>query len=112
MVKSGASEFRGSYYSHGKQFIEKLPIKKIDFTNGNELEKYEKVLKIVRNLINTTAQFGAEKNSARKKILYRKLGTLYNQLISLINDLYQISDEEFTTVVNDEMLTVVIGEDE
>lgn len=37
MVKSGASEFRGSYYSHGKQFIEKLPIKKIDFTNKQVL---------------------------------------------------------------------------
>jgi len=112
MVKSGASEFRGSYYSHGKQFIEKLPIKKIDFTNTDELEKYEKVLKIVRNLINTTAQFRAEKNSTRKKILDRKLGTLFSQLISVINDLYQISDEEFATVINDEMLTVAIGEDE
>lgn len=31
IVKAGASEFRGDYYSHGKQFIENLPIKKIDF---------------------------------------------------------------------------------
>jgi hypothetical protein len=112
MVKAGASEFRGSYYSHGKQFIEKLPIKKIDFTNKDELEKYEDILRIVRNLISTTAQFKAEKNSTRKKVLDRKLGTLFGQLIKLINDLYQISDEEFATVVNDEMLTVAIGDDE
>lgn len=112
MVKAGASEFRGSYYSHGKQFIEKLPIKKIDFSNEDEVEKYEKVIKIVRNLISTTAQSKAEKNSARKKVLDRKLGTLSNQLIKVINDLYRISDEEFATVLNDEMLAVAIGEDE
>ncbi|KJS22866.1 MAG: endonuclease [Clostridiaceae bacterium BRH_c20a] len=112
MVKSGASEFRGSYYSHGKQFIEKLPIKKIDFANADEVEKYEKILRIVRNLINTTAQFNAEKNSSRKKVLDRKLGTLFNQLIGVINSLYQISHEEFVTVMNDEMLSVAIGEDE
>ena len=112
MVKSGASEFRGSYYSHGKQFIEKLPIKKIDFTSKNELEKYEKVVKIVRNLINTTARYKAEKNGSRKKILARKLRTLFTQLVNVINDLYQISDEEFETVMNDEMLTGAIGEDE
>ena len=112
MVKSGASEFRGSYYSHGKQFIEKLPIKKIDFTNKYESEKYEKIIKIVRNLISTTAQYKAEKNSTRKKVLDRKLGTLFSQLVKVINDLYQISDEEFETVMNDEMLTVTIGYDE
>lgn len=111
MVKSGASVFRGSYYSHGKQFIEKLPVKKIDFTNEDELEKYEKVLKIVTNLIKTTAQFRAEKNSTRRKILDRKLGTLFNQLINVINILYHISDAEFATVINDEILTGTIGED-
>jgi len=112
MVKAGASEFRGSYYSHGKQFVEKLPIRKIDFANEDEVEMYETILKIVRNLINTTAQFEAEKNGTRKKILDRKLGTLFNQLISVINKLYEISDKEFATVINDEMLNVSIGEDE
>jgi len=112
MVKAGASEFRGSYYSHGKQFMLNLPIRKIDFSNQDDVKSYNQVVKIVRNLIKTTAQFKAEKNSTRKKVLDRKLGTLFGQLIKLINDLYQISDEEFATVMNDEMLTVAIGDDE
>ncbi len=112
MVKAGASEFRGSYYSHGKQFMLNLPIRKIDSSNQDDTKKYNEVVKIVRNLIKTTAQFKAEKNSTRKKVLDRKLGTLFGQLIKLINDLYQISDEEFATVMNDEMLTVAIGDDE
>lgn len=112
MVKAGASEFRGSYYSHGKQFIEKLPIKKIDFSNKDELEKYKNVVKIVGNLISTTSQSKAEKNSVRKKVLDRKLGTLFGQLVKVINELYQISDEEFATVLTDEMLTNAVGEDE
>jgi len=89
-----------------------LPIRKIDFSNQDDVKSYNQVVKIVRNLIKTTAQFKAEKNSTRKKVLDRKLGTLFGQLIKLINDLYQISDEEFATVMNDEMLTVAIGDDE
>lgn len=112
IVKSGASEFRGAYYSHGKQFVEKLPIKKIDFTNEDETEKYENIIMLVRNIINTTAQCKTEKNRARKIVLDRKLGTLESQLNMLINDLYQISDEEFSTVINDEMLTIGIGDNE
>ncbi len=111
MVKAGASEFRGSYYSHGKQFIEKIPIKKIDFTVEDEVGRYNLVVKIVDNLIKTTAQFKIEKNGARKRVIDRKLRTLFNQLIQLINKLYQISDEEFTTVLNDEMLFIAIGEE-
>ena len=34
MVKAGASVFRGAYYSHGKQFLERLPIRKIDFNSA------------------------------------------------------------------------------
>ena len=112
MIKAGASEFKGSYYSHGKQFMLNLPIRKIDFSNRDDTKRYNEVVKIVRDLISTTAQFKAEKNSTRKKVLDRKLGTLFGQLIKLINDLYQISDEEFATVINDEMLTVAIGDDE
>jgi len=111
MVKAGASEFRGAYYSHGKQFIEKLPIKKIDFTDKDEVEKYNIVIKIVENLIKTTAQSKSEKNGVRKKVLDRKRSTLFGQLIQVINNLYQISEEEFATVLNDEMLSVAIGEE-
>ena len=112
MVKAGASEFRGSYYSHGKQFIEKLPIKKIDFSNEDEVEKYNEIVRKSRNLIDTTVKFKTEKNSTRKKVLDRKRNTLFSQLVKVINELYQISDKEFMTVLNDEMLTVAIGESE
>jgi type I restriction-modification system DNA methylase subunit len=56
MVKAGASEFRGAYYSHGKQIIENIPIRKIDFDNTLEKEKYNTIIKVVGALIKTKAQ--------------------------------------------------------
>lgn len=112
MVKAGASEFRGSYYSHGKQFIEKIPIKKIDFTKQDELDKYNMVVKTVESIINTTDKIKAEKNLNRKRILKRRLNALFNQLTQVINSLYKISDADVETVLNDEMLTVALGEEE
>lgn len=112
MVKSRASEFRGAYYSHGKQFIEKLPIRKIDFDNDDEAKKYRLIVKNVENMINTTAQLKETKNSVKKTILSRKLDTLYSQLINIINDLYGINDEDFKIVMDDEMLNVTLGEED
>lgn len=111
MVKAGASEFRGAYYSHGKQFIKKLPIRKINFSDEDEVKDYENIIKIVQNLIDTTAQINTEKNSARKRVLKRKQKTLYAHLVNIINKIYEISEEEFSTVINDEMLHVSIGEE-
>lgn len=111
MVKAGASEFQGAYYSHGKQFIQKLPIKKIDFSNQKETSQYQQVLKLVNNLIESTAQLKEIKIGAKKTVISRKIDALYKKLINVINDLYGISDEEFKIVMSDEMLDITLGED-
>src|SRR5699024_5762448 len=103
MVKSGASEFRGEYYSHGKQFIENLPIRNIDFTKLDEVEKYNTIVKTVDNLIKTKSKLKKVKYGSRLTVLRRKEHVLSGQLVHVINQLYQISDEEFETVMNDKM---------
>lgn len=112
MVKAGASEFRGEYYSHGKQFIESLPVRKIDFSKQGEVEQYNAITRTVDNLISTKDKLNEAKYSARRTILVRKLNILFGQLVQLINNLYQISDDEFNTVMNDEMFTTELGVEE
>ena len=112
MVKSGASEFRGEYYSHGKQFLDNLPIRKIDFNKSDEAEKYKFIIKTVQNLVDTKIKLNKAMYSSKRTVLKRKEHVLYGQLIQTINDLYQISDEEFETVMNDEMFTTELGAEE
>jgi type I restriction-modification system DNA methylase subunit len=104
MVKAGASEFRGAYYSHGKQFIENIPIRIIDPENPNETKLYKEIIELVKGLIKTKTQFN-EAYGASRVVLQRKLGMLNNSLVDSINTLYEISREEFKTVLNDEMFT-------
>lgn len=104
MVKAGASEFRGAYYSHGKQFIENIPIKIIDEQNIEEVNAYKNIIKSVKALIVAKNQYN-ETYGARRVILQRKLDLLNNTLIESVNKLYNISSDEFTTVLHDEMFT-------
>ncbi len=103
MVKSGASEFRGSYYSHGKQFIENLPIRTINMANNTEKEAYKQIVKIVRNLISTKVKLKTVGYGTNRNVFQRKIDTLQKQLIQIINNLYGISNKEFETVMQDEM---------
>jgi len=111
MVKAGASEFRGAYYSHGKQFIENLPIIQIDFTDKVQIKNYTEIVKTVEMLIATKHGYRQVYLGARKNVFERKINFLSDKLITLINKLYGISNEEMNIVLNDEMFLTDLNED-
>ncbi len=94
MVKAGASEFRGAYYSHGKQFIENLPIRLIDFQNAEEIADYEEIIKLVKELIKTKDKFNKSFDT-EKSVFERKIDVLMEKLIKKINKIYNISNDDF-----------------
>lgn len=104
MVKAGASEFRGSYYSHGKQFIQNLPIRIIAQDNADEIKLYNAIVESVKELIATKQKYN-ESYGAKRTILQRKLDMLNNTLIDSVNKLYGVSVEEFNTILHDDMFT-------
>jgi hypothetical protein len=111
LIKSGASEFRGAYYSHGKQFIENIPIKIIDFTNGNEKKQHDNVVDTIKQLIETKANYNLVYIASKKSILQRKLDFLHNNLIEQVNTLYGLSNEDMNVVLNDEIILNELNED-
>lgn len=111
MVKAGASEFRGAFYSHGKQFIENLPIKAIDFADSKQVKQHNAIVKVVRQLIDTKQTYNQTHLDSKKKVLQRKLDFLNTDLINQINRLYQITAAEMDTVLNDEMLLSSMAEE-
>ncbi len=111
MVKAGASEFRGAYYSHGKQFIENLPIKQINFTDKAQVKQHNEIVKAVEQLITAKQGYNQVYLGARKRVFERKIDFLFNKLITLINKLYGISTEEMDIVLNDEMFLTDLNED-
>ena len=111
MVKSGASEFRGAYYSHSKQFIENLPIRQIDFTNINNRRNHNEIVKTVKKLIATKVTYNGIYIAAKKKIMQHKQDFLFNSLITQINSLYGISLEEMNKVLSDESFVNELYED-
>jgi type I restriction-modification system DNA methylase subunit len=111
MVKAGASEFRGAYYSHGKQFIENLPVRQIDFTDKAQVKQYNEVVKTVEQLIAAKQGYNQVYLGARKRVFERKIDFLFDKLVALINKLYGISDDEMNIVLNDEMFLTDLNED-
>lgn len=103
MVKTRASEFRGAYYSHGKQFLENIPIPYLDFTVPEEKELHDTIVKVVKNIIKTKTQYSNE--YTKRSILARKLALLQTEMTNLVNQLYNIDNDDLENVLADELFT-------
>lgn len=110
MVKSGASEFRGAYYSHGKQFIENIPIKKINFSDPLDKKEHDNIVTIAKSIITTKHLYNNTHINSNKNILQRKLSVLQEKLHHAVNRMYDIDEDDIKTVLTDEIFTTDLKE--
>lgn len=94
IVKSRASTFRGGYYSHGKQFIAKLPIYNIDF--GDEAEKgiHDGIVLKVKNIMKLTQRKHSMKTKEQREMIKRMIEEEESGLNQLIDRLYGVKEYE------------------
>lgn len=108
MVKSRASEFRGDYYSHGKQFIENLPIREIDFVDKGQKKAHNTIVRNVKSIIKTKQSLKAESGYAKKRIFQRKINRLYNNLFNQIDALYGFTQDDIDCITGDNLFVAPI----
>lgn len=101
MIKSKSSVFRGGYYSHGKQFIQNIPIRIIDQNNPIEVNLYKEIIKTVEAIIRLKKAKSKTLGSSRfRGNSISKM--LQQRLIQFINNLYSMDSTDVELVVNDE----------
>ncbi len=88
VVKSKASSFRGEYYSHGKQYIAKLPVYRIDFENPEEKKKHDEITASVQNIMKLKKLRNAQKTKEQKNMYCRLIDTESQRLDDLVSRLY------------------------
>jgi hypothetical protein len=110
MVQSGASEFRGAYYSHGKQFLKRIPIKTIDFDVPDEKAKHDNIVALVEQLIEGRERI--KETAMTNRPLIRRQSHLHKRLISLVDNLYGLTSDETKSIINQGVFAVNTNEDE
>lgn len=93
IVKSRASTFRGGYYSHGKQFIAALPIRRIDFSSDEERRTHDEIVKKVHQLERLNIRMNEAHNSFAKRTVERAAETAENKLAAIVDGLYGVESE-------------------
>lgn len=88
LVRSRTSVFRGGFYSHGKQFIENLPVPVAD------AETIASVELLVRQLIDVTESAAAARTPHQRDLLQRTIAILRAQVEDVFTNLYRLDSHD------------------
>ncbi|MCA9912577.1 MAG: hypothetical protein KC496_04495, partial [Anaerolineae bacterium] len=98
MVKSIASTFRGGYKSHGKQFVQSLPVRQIDFNNPDETAAHDNIVTAVQQLIQATEGLKTATLPQQQQTLRTQSRILKQRIDRLIEGLYRIDGADLLTI--------------
>lgn len=99
IIRTKTSVFGGGYYSHGKQFLEELPVPNINFANLEEVKNHDAVVIEVKELIRLTELTGiAAMTPAMLNIRSKQIKKIRNDIEARLNGIYGISLIDFDII--------------
>ena len=98
MVRAIGSSFRGGYRSHGKQFVKDLPIRQIDFTNGDEKAAHDRIVGLVKTLIRATERAATATVPMQRQQATQQGLQLRQAVEKQVGELYGITDTDLAAV--------------
>jgi len=88
--------FRGGFYSANRQFLEPLPIRRIDFENPEEKKMHDKLVALVERMLELNKRLAPICNTPcnERDELEREIERTDRQIDNLVYDLYGLTEEE------------------
>lgn len=93
-----AAPFRGGFYSANRQFIENIPVHRIDFTKPAEQAKHDQMVSLVDRMLTLHKDKTAVRLAREKAMVEQQITETDAQIDRLVYDLYGLTDEEIAIV--------------
>ena len=97
-LKSFSTPFSGGYYAYNRQYIEKLPIRTIDFANQTDKIRHDQIVKLVKQMLDLNKQLTKDKTPQSRTVIQRQIETTDRQIDELVYELYDLTKEEIKIV--------------
>jgi type I restriction-modification system DNA methylase subunit len=93
-----SAPFRGGWWSANRQFLSKLPIRTIDFSNTNDKTHHDKIVKLVEQMLDLNERLNRAKADVERMIFQRQIDAIDKQIDQLVYELYGLTDKEIKLV--------------
>ncbi|GAB5493030.1 MAG: Eco57I restriction-modification methylase domain-containing protein [Phototrophicaceae bacterium] len=92
-----STTMRGGWYSYESRYIEKLPIRTIDFDNPDDKAQHDKMVTLVQSMLDLHKQL-PELSGQAKKVVQQQIAKTDNDIDTLVYQLYDLTPEEIAIV--------------
>jgi len=93
-LKSISTTMRGGFFRYFTQFVEQLPIRRIDFSRSADKSYHDKMVELVERMLDLYKQLTVVKNPNDKTRIQRDIESTNRQIDQLVYELYDLTEEE------------------
>jgi hypothetical protein len=97
-LKKISSPFRGGYFSYNRQYIERLPICDINFSDSGAVSRYDKIGALVKNMLKSTRQLQFARTPHEREAFQRQIDSSDNEIDQLVYQLYGLTEDDVRIV--------------
>ncbi len=97
-LKRVSTTMRGGFFRYFTQFIEQLPIRRIDFNKSADKSAHDRVVSLVESMLASHKQNAAAKSEADREIVQRQIKSIDADINRRVYDLYGLTDQEIAIV--------------
>lgn len=97
-LSNTGTSLRGGYVRFWTQYLERLPIRPIDFSKKHDVEKHDSIVELVQKMLGLHEKIQNVKTPEEKTMIERQIAATDNQINSLVYELYKLTDKEIQLV--------------
>ena len=97
-LKRISTPFRGGYIALNRQYIEQLPIRSIDPTSPADVQRHDRMVALVAQMLDLQRRLAAARTPAEQAALQRQVAAVDQQIDALVYELYGLTGEEIKIV--------------
>jgi hypothetical protein len=97
-LKKVSTTMRGGFFRYFTQFIEQLPIRRIDSSDSVDKAKHDKMVMLVDQMLDLYKRKAEAKDTGEQERLQRVIDSTNKQIDALVYELYELTPEEVSVV--------------
>ncbi|MBA4376782.1 MAG: hypothetical protein C0401_11510 [Anaerolinea sp.] len=90
--------FNSGYFAANKQYVEKLPIRTINFSDPADVARHDRMVALVQSMLTLHKQSAAARLPDEKERITRQIQTTDRQIDKLVYQLYNLTPAEIAIV--------------
>jgi len=97
-LRATSTPFRGGYIALNRQYIERLPIRAIDFSSPADVARHDQMVALVERMLDLHKRLAEARVPVEKEQLQRQIDATDREIDRLVYELYELTPAEIAIV--------------